>query len=378
MQKIAIVTNVIPSYRLEFYKRLKARGKISFTVFCQEELRGESLNLVHDQLGNNIRLVEFCSLPKERLCWQRLPIRELCTNYDLVLFYGNPRIISTLVWATLLRISLRDVGLWGQAHTAGAAYLSERIRLVWWRMFRNIFLYSDNEVEFLRKRGFTKHNLVGMNNGLNQNAIAEAAAKWNKHSLQDWQKLNQVEDHSVLLSCARLVSKNQYDHLISAIAAIKPAHPNLLWCVIGEGPELPNLQELAKQKGVDSNIRWLGSIYEEVKLSPWFLSAKFFVHPGAIGLSLLHAFGYALPVITHNNPQAHMPEFCATKDGENCLLFEENSVSSLTDTLLLALKLKPEERNRLGHKAIRCVEETYNTDVMVERFEQFASSLKAG
>jgi len=47
----------------------------------------------------------------------------------------------------------------------------------------------------------------------------------------------------------------------------------------------------------------------ESDLAPWFLSSELFIHPGAIGLSLLHSFGYGLTVITHDNKMLHNPEY---------------------------------------------------------------------
>ena len=63
-------------------------------------------------------------------------------------------------------------------------------------------------------------------------------------------------------------------------------------------PELPALQSIAEELDVEQYVRWLGSIYDEAQLAPWFLTADAFVYPGAIGLSVLHAMGYGLPVVT--------------------------------------------------------------------------------
>ena len=64
------------------------------------------------------------------------------------------------------------------------------------------------------------------------------------------------------------------------------------------------------------SIRWLGALYEQEVMAPWFLSAKVFVYPGYIGLSIMHAMGYGLPVITHDNMDNQSPEVAALRNGK--------------------------------------------------------------
>ena len=99
MPRVAIITNVLPHYRLGFYQRLAEAG-LDYTVFCQDHLPGFNLRLVHNQL-ENVHLVR--SLGSERrVVWQFLPVLRLLA-YDVLVFYGNPRVLSTVVWATLFK-----------------------------------------------------------------------------------------------------------------------------------------------------------------------------------------------------------------------------------------------------------------------------------
>jgi glycosyltransferase involved in cell wall biosynthesis len=59
------------------------------------------------------------------------------------------------------------------------------------------------------------------------------------------------------------------------------------------------------------------------------MSSQVLMHPGAIGLTLLHAFAYGLPVITHNDAKKHGPEFVAFSDGETGYAFARGSVDEL-------------------------------------------------
>ena len=119
--------------------------------------------------------------------------------------------------------------------------------------------------------------------------------------------------------------------------------------------------------GIDHAIRWLGAILDEGDLAPWFLSSLCLVHPAGIGLTLLHAFGYGLPVITNNERESQMPEFAAFRPGETGTAFRRGDARSLTQVMCTYLE-NPGERAAMSANALRVAREQYNVSVMVERF----------
>ena len=57
------------------------------------------------------------------------------------------------------------------------------------------------------------------------------------------------------------------------------------------------------------------------------------VSPGNVGLTAMHALVYGIPVISHSNAAAQMPEFEAITPGLTGELFKENDVFSLCESL---------------------------------------------
>lgn len=334
-----------------------------------------NIETAHERFPNQVRLVGFASLRRERLAWQNLPVREIYRGYDIYFFLGNPRVISTVLLASALRLLGKHVVIWGQGHSAGAKPAMEKLRLGWWRLFKYIFLYTENEVSALRAYGFTKQTLIGMNNGLDQEEITEAKSNWKPATLAKWQKEHCLPQRTILLSCARLTQKNQFHHMVAALPEIIARVPDVLWVVIGDGPRRDALHKYAQERDVSSHILWIGAIHEEARLAAWFLSAQIFVHPGAIGLSLLHAYGYGLPVITHSDAQRHMPAFAAmTKSNlEHCC--KPDSPADLSTTLVDLLQ-RPARIKELSDDVLR-VTERYNTTIMAERFIQMAKRCAA-
>jgi glycosyltransferase involved in cell wall biosynthesis len=363
--RVAVVTNVLPTYRRAFYDALCAAGEFSVTVFCQERLPGFNLAPAHEQIGCPVRLLRFAG-SERALVWQRLPVRELWSGFDAYVFYGNIRVLSNLLWASLFHAAGRPVLLWGQAHTAGANPRLERVRLAWWRSFDHLLVYTDAEVDYLRARGFAQ-DVTGLNNGLDQRAVERAAAAWPPERLAVWQAAQGLDGRVPILSVARLAPKNRFDTVVRALPALVEHFPGLLWCVVGGGEEEASLRALAASLGVGDAIRWVGPEYAEERLAPWFLSSRAFVLPGSIGLSLLHAFGYGLPVVTHANPANQMPEFAALAHGVNGLAFPEGDLAALTDCIALLLS-QPAAAQQMGRNGLEVARTRYNVDVMVERF----------
>jgi len=371
---VAIVTNIIPHYRADFYRRILARDDFDCHVFCQEAIPGANIGTADHMFPGRVTILNVVSAANERIAWQALPYSRISTNFDMCFIYGNPRVVSSVLLSWVLRALRMPVVIWGQAHTAGASLISEQIRLAWWRAFSNVFVYTDAEVQYLRERGFAQQLILGMNNGLDQTMLDVAGAKWTCARLIEWRRQEGLEQNVILLSCARLVGKNRFDLVIDALPALLEVDPTLTWCVLGDGPERKQLEGRAKQRRVAHAIRWKGPLYDEDDLAPWFMSSTLLVHPGAIGLPLLHAFGYGLPVVTHDDRSQQMPEIAALRDGTSGVLFRQGDVGSLVETLLGILRA-PAVRSRLSEAALRTAREEFNTAVMAERFSQMVHTI---
>lgn len=368
------MANIVPEYRRDFYERVMTSGRFRCTLFCQHESPGLTLNSIHMELPGDVRELSYLAFQRKKLVWQRLPMMYLWRHFDVYIFHGNPRVLSTVFWATLLRFTHRKVIIWGQVHTAGSSPRQEKIRLFWWKLFDYFFVYTDREVALLKSVGFDAKTVIGMNNGLNQRNHELQRLKWRGPRLEEWKRAHGLEERIVVLSCARLEAKNRFDLMIRCMPRLVDAFDNILWCVIGDGQLAPTLRAQAKSIGAEQQIRWLGAIYKEEELAPWFLASECLVHPGAIGLSLLHAFGYGLPVITHDNLQNHMPEISALRNGSNGLLYRENDPHALLETIIDLLRNhRMLDQMRGNARAIATTE--FNTEIMASRFAELVQEV---
>jgi glycosyltransferase involved in cell wall biosynthesis len=236
------------------------------------------------------------------------------------------------------------------------------------RFFPNHFLYNDADVVDLQNRGFKNKNMVAMNNGLDQEKIEREIEKWSSEELDNFAALHKLKNRTIIISSGRL-EPNKYEIFLEILPKLKEKFPEILWVVVGDGSQKKYLENRAKELDVTENIYFLGAIYEDEQLAPWMLQAKLFIHPTAVGLSIMHAFGYGLPIVTHSNAAEHGPEFVAFMEGKNGISYQDKDKSDLFDKLVFILNDK-QKLKEMSQKAKEIVQNKYNTKIMTQRFIQ--------
>ena len=67
---------------------------------------------------------------------------------------------------------------------------------------------------------------------------------------------------------------------------------------VGDGPFLNELKAIAKQKGVEQNVFFHGSIHDDEKTGAMLYASDMMVMPGYVGLSVNHALNFDCPITT--------------------------------------------------------------------------------
>ena len=135
---------------------------------------------------------------------------------------------------------------------------------------------------------------------------------------------------------------------------IKSIDPELRLLVVGDGSARADAEARAQALELGESVRFLGAIYDEKELAGWCLSSLCMAYPVAVGLSVMHAFGYGLPVITSDDIPSHNPEINAIVDGENGMLYREGDPASLAESILKLVQ-DPELHSRMSAAALDSV-----------------------
>jgi glycosyltransferase involved in cell wall biosynthesis len=146
-----------------------------------------------------------------------------------------------------------------------------------------------------------------------------------------------------LLVVSRAVSHKRIDLVVDAVRQL--ALPNLRLTVVGDGPELPNLE--ARAAGSE-NIRFRGALSpEEVRES--YTRADIFAFPttyDVFGLVLVEAMAAGLAIVTSAAPGAVVD---LAVDEQTCLIVSRPTVDDWRETLRRVC-LDPDLRRRLGER----------------------------
>jgi glycosyltransferase involved in cell wall biosynthesis len=207
-------------------------------------------------------------------------------------------------------------------------------------------------------------------NSLDQGPIQAAREKWRQQpgAMEAFRRENDLEPGPVLLYVSRLDPKNRLDLLFEAVAQLRSKFQHLRVIIVGGGDDGGRLEEMARRLDILPHVRFLGAVYDEEHLAPWFLSSNLFVYPANIGLSLLHAFGYGLPVVTSDDLAAQNPEIEALENGNNGLLYTAGDAHALAEAISNALS-DPARLSLMAAAAEATVRDRFNVATMIDGME---------
>jgi glycosyltransferase involved in cell wall biosynthesis len=365
--RVQIIQPLIPDYRVPLFQRLGKHDNLRLKVCASRTLPYKDYPSTVEMGDKYVDLEHPCiGFFRNQLIWQRkLKLDPDMGEGDVLVVSGNLRFISNikLIWkAKRKRVS---VVWWGHGFSKRRNRFKDAINRIVMHFIDVRLLYTDKEVEEYKRLGFSANKLFATNNALDQEPIRKAKAAWGTDKLKEFQHRENIEGKDILLFCGRRTKSVSLEVVFAALAQLREKNDNYLFVIIGPDDSGGVLGEKARELGVEDCIRWLGPMYNQHDLAPWFLSACCFVFPGAIGLSLLHAFFYALPVIVPDC--THNPEIAAFSDGENGLFYKDGNVDDLRDKIT-TITDHQEYHKKLSAKALQVVENDYNMNAMANRY----------
>jgi glycosyltransferase involved in cell wall biosynthesis len=368
--KVRIIQPVIPAYRLALFQRLAVDGRFELSIAASDYHPGEALRSVDVSLeAFQVSFFKCSQLFGHDLFWQH-GISELSDlgRGDVLVLGGNPRFLN--IQSMLVKARLRGIGVlwWGHGWTAGAWRSSAWVRRQIMKLADCVLLYHDDEVFEYQRLGFRADRLFSTNNAMNQAPVRLAREQWTSSAIESFQRANGIDPDRLLLFCSRLSRKNRVDLAIRALQLLVRRDPGYRLAIIGDGQDQELAGQLANRLGVSEQVRWLGALDLEEKMAPWFLSARCLVHPRALGLTVLHAFGYGLPVVTTDNRREQMPEARFVLDHVNGLLFHDHDFEALARKAAVLCE-EQSLRAKLS-SAADAVARRWDLDAMTGRFVQ--------
>jgi len=176
------------------------------------------------------------------------------------------------------------------------------------------------------------------------------------------------------LAVGRFVEKKGFSHLISAFAAVKKQHSNVVLTLIGKGPCEDEYRKLIRKHGLGGSVKivsWASykTIHKKYYRSHIFCAPSCTDQNGnqeGIPNTLKEAMATGMPVISTTH--AGIPELVTNK--VNGLLVPEGSVSSLAKAMNWMIQ-HPERWETLGENARKKIEKDFNLTLQLKKQKGF-------
>ena len=163
----------------------------------------------------------------------------------------------------------------------------------------------------------------------------------------------------------RVLKQKRLENLLRAISALQE---EVRLQVIGDGPELPHLRQLADELGIGSKIVFYGAVYDPAQKRRLMQEAQVAVLPGRGGLFIQEAQALGLPVVAG---EADGTEQDLVRAATPELYLPDAGV----DTLAAALRRCASSPQLLREASIAVsgnIRSTYNLETMADRWVEAA------
>lgn len=182
------------------------------------------------------------------------------------------------VWGNYWYEYLGKIGLFGK--------MVERLVV---KLSSNVVAVSSMTKRDLEGLGMDIQKVYIVSNGVNLDEIAG---------------IEPLEDVCDILFAGRLIKEKNVDVLLEAVGLVREYIPDVMCCVIGDGPERERLVELAHARGLldngNGNVRFL-EFLEYWDVIARMKSSKVLVLPSSregFGMVVVEAFACGVPVVT--------------------------------------------------------------------------------
>jgi glycosyltransferase involved in cell wall biosynthesis len=368
--RLIIQQPTLAKYRVPVFQELARREQIALKLVYGS--RPDLPNAEADGFDAETAPLHWYQIAGRSIFWHTPQWRYATwRTTDVLLLTWNVRYLSLL--PALLRARAQGVPtiLWGHGYSKQERAWRATTRSGVARLATALLFYNHSAADRYQEAGWNAKQVFVAPNCLDQQPIDAARRSWlaRADQLHQFRVAQRLGDGPVILYVSRLDPTNRLDLLVEATGSLARHYPGLTIVMIGKGDaERRRLERLADRRGIGDRLRMVGPVYDEMELAPWFLSANLFCYPANIGLSLLHAFGYGLPVVTSDRTSAQNPEIEALRNGENGLFYRDGDADALAGAIRGILD-QPQRAERMAEAALATVHDEYTLVKMVDGME---------
>ncbi len=215
--------------------------------------------------------------------------------------------------------------------------------------------------------GLEHSQLAWMPNPVDQDEFAPCAPEERREIRTS---LGLSEESRVILFVGRLAPEKELPSLLSAFANVKEQYATATLVVIGDGPDRPTLEDMARHIGVSGAVQFAGRL-EGACVARWMRAADIFALVSSnegFPCSLVEAMCSGLPAVVSDIP-ANTQLVEPMETGLCVQTGDPQAIAAALERLLRDDNL----RRKLGAAARDRVAGAYSTEKVVDRYEQLFS-----
>lgn len=289
--------------------------------------------------------------------WQRGLAKHIKSGkYNAVILFADWKYIST--WFIIPYLYKNNIPFlfWSHGLLNNKPSINNNLKMLFFKLFvHGGFVYDNRAKQIMQSKGYTR-TLNVIYNSLNSYPKDSVAEATEPGSVGD----KVVVERPYVIFSGRLIQSRKLEVLFDAIKLLANKGVAVDALIIGNGPCSDTLKSYVKDRGIQEQITFYGSCYDEIQLSKFFMNAIACVFPGPVGLTAIHSLTYGTPVITNDNLYSQKPEVEAVVEGQTGAFFEDGSPVSLAEKIEYFCGLSLEERKVYKENCFREIRQKFN------------------
>lgn len=259
----------------------------------------------------------------------------LRTNYDTYILYGEMNSFSSWIAALICKARKKPLLFWGHGLYGNENILKKTVRLLFYKLADYHLVYGNRSRNLMIMSGFNSEKVITVYNSLDYDVHKRFYKQkdqivLNKLRMKLFPKESELP---IVIFIGRITKEKKISYMLEAAHLSKRKGINYNCLIVGGGSELETLQKLSVSLRMEDSVNFYGPCYDEDMNAKLIMLAECCVSPGEVGLTAIHSMSLGIPVITHNNIFNQGPEAEAVIQNRTGLLFEENNIKSLSDTI---------------------------------------------
>lgn len=348
--KLLFIEPLVPHYRLPFFDEISTKYNIQ--VFYGR--KDKSFYCPNRKYITQVKSVSFQYFEYYFILYKVFKYKP-----DVIITIGELKQITNIVLLILKNILNYKLIFWTHGFK-NKITIKEKLKLLEYKRSDGVIFYTEKCMQ--EGQSYLKDKtLCFLNNTLDVNKINETRQLIHESKEMLKEKFNiKTTINGVFIS--RFTKIKNPNLLLELMIKSHKQNDNVGFFVIGSGKWKPDFSAY-------NYIYDFGQVYNDKEKASILKMADFSFMPSGIGLSIIEAFCYGLPMFTLSNVQPnirHGVEFNYLRNGENGYIG-----NSRTDLIKEISNINPETLKIMSENAIQLVNELLTMDNMVKNFLEF-------